>query len=156
MILKDDVKLEWKNLYMSYLCFLFLTKYISASFIFFLSVGGWFSTALFVVVVHDVFCINIVFVIWRVTHNISSPLAASHFVFVWCQAAVLYPCPPFPAICLQANHTVYTGRFVLGSSVIRVTVSTMWCKCMAVQDNLANCDFSRQAIGTHMGVTINT
>lgn len=72
------------------------------------------------------------------TQNISSPLAASHFIFVWSQAAVLYPCPPFPAIHLQANHAVCTERFVLGSSVLRVIFSMMWCKCLAAQDNLAN------------------
>lgn len=47
-----------------------------------------------------------------VTQNISSPLAAFHFVFVWCQAAVLYPCPPFPAICLQANLFVPKDLFL--------------------------------------------
>lgn len=71
------------------------------------------------------------------TQNINSSLAAFHFVVVWCQA-VLYACPPFPAICLQANHGVCIEGFVLGSSVIRVTFSMMWCKCMAAQDNLAN------------------
>lgn len=72
------------------------------------------------------------------TQSIDNPLTASLLTFVWCQAAALYPCLPFLAVCLQENHTMCAERFVPGSSVTRVTFSMMWCKYMEAQDNLAN------------------
>lgn len=68
MILKDDVKLEWKNLYMYELFMLGISDKIHQCFLS-LSVVGFFSTALFVAVVHGVVCINIVFATWRVRHR---------------------------------------------------------------------------------------
>lgn len=141
-------------MHMCYWWWLFLTKYISAFFLFFLSVGGFFSIALFGAVVHDV-CFIITFVTHRVGHRAWAVLWQLFSPYL-CGArqqhslcAIL-----FPGTFLQESHTLCTGRFVLGSSIKIIAFFVVWCNWIKARGNIANLWLCSR--GIYIGVTLNT